>query len=220
MNKTLPVFYSFRRCPYAIRARLALACAQQRVELREVVLKSKPSQMLAISAKGTVPTMQLSDGTVIDESRNIMSWALRQNDPQRLLPTTNVHVDSEALLDENDFEFKYWLDRYKYADRYPDRNATYYRSRGEIFLEKLDSRLQDNDYLFGRQPALVDIAIMPFVRQFALVDRAWFDQSPYINLQRWLAAWIDSEMFQSVMLKYPQWCGDDGQLPIIFPEST
>lgn len=219
-NPPLPVLYSFRRCPYAIRARHAIAFAQQKVELREVVLKEKPLSMVTISSKGTVPVLLLADGAVIDESRKIMTWALQLNDPTELLPAKKLESDTELLLDENDFEFKFWLDRYKYADRYPAHSAHFYRSRAESFLEKLESRLQINPYFFGSQPTLADIAIMPFVRQFSLVDSIWFDQSVYVNVQRWLKSWIESEPFQSVMTKYPQWCDDDGQLPILFPEST
>ncbi len=184
------------------------------------MLKDKPIEMIAISSKATVPVLQLVDGAVIDESRAIMSWALQRNDPAMLLPTPSSQCDTNQLLDENDFEFKHWLDRYKYADRYPDHSATYYRSKAELFLEKLEFRLQANQYLFGPQPTLADIAIMPFIRQFSLVDKAWFDQTPYVHLQRWLSEWIDSDLFESVMSKYPQWCGDGALVPVIFPEST
>lgn len=214
---SFPILYSFRRCPYAIRARLALAAAQQKVELREVVLKDKPVELTAISSKSTVPVLQLVDGTVIDESRNIMLWALQQNDPAGLLPTLSVHCDTDLMLDENDFEFKHWLDRYKYSDRYPDHNGTFYRTRAELFLQKLELRLQHSQYLSGSQPSLADIGIMPFVRQFSLVDRAWFEQSHYVHLRRWLTTWLDSELFDSVMSKYPQWRATDAQR-IFFPQ--
>jgi glutathione S-transferase len=199
-----PILYSFRRCPYAIRTRLALAFARQQVELREVVLKDKPQEMLAISPKATVPVLQLPDGSVIEESRDIMLWALHLNDPDALL----VGEPSEAtavLLDENDGEFKHWLDRYKYADRYPERNAQEYRSEGCEFLNKLEQRLEHSAFLCGEQMRIADIAIMPFVRQFAMVDQAWFDSAPYPALQAWLRGLVDGEIFMRMMKKHAPW---------------
>ena len=200
----VPILYSFRRCPYAIRTRLALAFARQQVELREVVLKDKPQEMLAISPKATVPVLQLPDGSVIEESRDIMLWALHLNDPDALL----VGEPSEAtavLLDENDGEFKHWLDRYKYADRYPKRSAEDYRSEGCEFLNKLEQRLEHSAFLCGEQMRIADIAIMPFVRQFAMVDKAWFDQAPYPQLQRWLLKWLEDKTFMAMMKKHAPW---------------
>ena len=213
MAISLPRLYSFRRCPYAIRARLALAFAGLPVELREVVLKNKPAAMLAISPKGTVPVLELvadrgAEGRVIEESREIVEWALQQSDPQGLLRVDLARAD--ALIDQNDNEFKYWLDRYKYADRYPALSQSEYRQQGEVFLQQQEQYLAKNRYLLGENISIADIAIMPFVRQFAHVDRELFYRLPYPNLQEWLRGWLEHPVFQGVMLKYPAWQeGDD-----------
>lgn len=200
-----PVLYSFRRCPYAMRARLALQFAEQSVEHREVILRDIPQQMVDISPKATVPVMQLADGTVIDESLDIALWALEQQDPHELLGPSSQLPDMLALINENDHDFKGWLDQYKYADRYPEQTPAYYREQGERFLQKLETRLSHHPYLFGVKVRLADIAIMPFVRQFAHVDKRWFESADYPNLQRWLNQWLESETFKSIMTKYPQW---------------
>ena len=208
MNQTppkLPVLYSFRRCPYAMRARLALHFAQQAVEHREVVLKDMPQQMIDISPKATVPVMQLPDGTVIDESLDIALWALEQQDPSNLLGSLAQLSDMLSLINDNDNDFKSWLDQYKYADRYPEQTPEYYREQGELFLEKLENRLSHHPYLFGVEIRLADIAIMPFVRQFAHVDKKWFDAADYPFLQNWLQSWLASDSFEGIMHKHPKW---------------
>jgi len=208
MNQTpseQPVLYSFRRCPYAMRARLALHYADQAVEHREVVLRDIPQQMIDISSKATVPVMQLADDTVIDESLDIALWALEQQDPQKLLGSLSQLSDMLALINENDNDFKSWLDRYKYADRHPEESIETYRQEGEVFLQKLEERLARHPYLFGTEIRLADIAIMPFVRQFAHVDKRWFEAADYPNLQRWLSEWLASDSFTKIMIKYPQW---------------
>jgi len=197
----LPILYSFRRCPYAIRARLALHYAAQAVDIHEVALSNKPAEMLAISPKATVPVLQLADGTVLEESLDIMLWALRQNDPQQLLPPEFELADTLALIAENDGDFKHWLDRYKYATHHPEQSLEYYRQQGEVFLQKLEDRLAEHTYLSGPTITLSDIATMPFVRQFAHVDKAWFDEAEYPKLQHWLQAWLTSEIFLKVMTK-------------------
>ncbi|WP_367107482.1 glutathione S-transferase [uncultured Psychrobacter sp.] len=217
MTSSLHRLYSFRRCPYAMRARLAILFADLQVELREIVLKSKPPQMLTISPKGTVPVLQLSGGTVIEESREIMMWALDQNDPQGLLDT-EVLVQANALIDKNDNKFKYWLDRYKYADRHTDLTQTEYRQRGEKFLQILEELLTKNSFLLGDSVSIADIGIMPFVRQFAHVDREVFYNLPYPNLQRWLQEWLAHPIFLQVMTKYPPWQEDDEI--VLFPAGT
>ena len=214
MTASLPLLYSFRRCPYAMRARLGILFAKQQVELREIILKNKPPQMLAISPKGTVPVLQLTDGTVIEESFDIMIWALTQNDPQGLLAAEVLH-EANALIDKNDNEFKHWLDRYKYADRHPEMTQTEYRQRGEAFLQVLEELLSNTPYLLGDKVTIADIGIMPFVRQFAHVDREVFYSLPYPNLQRWLKQWLDHPMFLQVMTKYQPWQEDDEV--VIFP---
>jgi len=206
--------YSFRRCPYAMRARLAIAISHQQVTLREIILKHKPQEMLAISAKGTVPVLQLADGTVLEESLDIMHWSLQKSDPQDWLNGDLLAM--LKLIDENDVKFKYWLDRYKYAPRFPDNSEQFYREQGEQFLMALETRLSQHPYLFGEQVRLADMAIFPFVRQFAGVDKAWFAQSPYPQLRCWLANLSNSSLFDSIMQKYPQWL-DSGK-EITFPD--
>jgi len=202
----LPVLYSFRRCPYAIRARLALYTSGMAVELREVSLRDKPASMLAASPKGSVPVLVLADGQVIDESWEIMQWALHQNDPQGWLGQNDSHAYAATpLVRENDTVFKYHLDRYKYPDRYPEYPQIHYRSKGEEFLMQLENRLAASHYLLGDGLSIADAAIFPFVRQFAEVDRTWFAQANYPALRRWLKDFIDSEGFVSVMLKYAFW---------------
>ena len=213
MTSSYPSLYSFRRCPYAMRARLGILFAELQVELREITLKNKPSQMLAISPKGTVPVLQLVDGTVIEESREIMIWALEQQDPQGLLDA-EVLQQANALIDKNDNEFKYWLDRYKYADRHIDMTQTEYRHKGEIFLQVLEELLTKNPYLLGKTVTIADIGIMPFVRQFAHVDRDVFYSLPYPNLQRWLQDWLQHPFFLQTMTKFQPW--QDGTEAVIF----
>ncbi len=208
MTTTLPILYNFRRCPYAIRARLAIAYAGIPVEIREVQLKQKPEYMLSISPKGTVPVLQLPDGTVIDESLDIMRWALAQNDPDHWLDSSE---DSERLIQWNDRDFKYHLDRYKYADRYPEFPASYYRSQAEKFLAELESKLSQTPFLGSSHFAITDAAIFPFIRQFAAVDNQWFAASDYRDLKLWLNDLFESDLFASVMVKQPVYNPTDYQ---------
>ena len=214
MTASLPLLYSFRRCPYAMRARLGILFAEQQVELREIILKNKPPQMLAISPKGTVPVLQLIDGKVIEESGEIMEWALAQKDPQGLLDA-EVLPEANALIDKNDNEFKHWLDRYKYADRHLEMTQEEYRLQGEEFLQVLEELLINKPYLLGDKVTIADIGIMPFVRQFAHVDRDVFYSLPYPNLQRWLKHWLEHPIFLQVMTKYQPWQEDDEV--VVFP---
>ncbi|WP_201503584.1 glutathione S-transferase [Psychrobacter aestuarii] len=207
MTSPLHRLYSFRRCPYAMRARLGILFAELSVALREITLKNKPEQMLAISPKGTVPVLQLADGTIIEESVEIMMWALEQNDPHGLL--THAPEEAAALIAQNDKEFKHWLDRYKYADRHPEMSQSDYRERGEIFIQKLEALLADNNYLLGADISAADIGVMPFVRQFAHVDREVFYGLPYPNVQRWLTAWLEHPLFIVAMKKYQPWQAGD-----------
>jgi glutathione S-transferase len=194
--------YSFRRCPYAMRARMALRYSGVAVDIVEVSLKAKPAEMLALSSKGTVPVLN-ADGQVIDESLSIMRWALAQNDPQDWLlkddPAGQAQID--ALIEENDQVFKVHLNRYKYAERYPEQPMEVYRAEGEVFLRTLDGLLAGRDYLLAGHPSLADVALMPFVRQFAHVDREWFAQTPYARLQTWLQRFLESVLFTGVMQK-------------------
>ena len=211
---SLSCLYSFRRCPYAMRARLGLLFAELPVELREITLKNKPAKMLAISPKGTVPVLQLADGVVIEESRDIMEWALEQQDPQELLNPKTLH-QGNTLIEQNDQEFKHWLDRYKYADRHLEMTQTEYRQKGEAFLQILEELLTKNTYLLGDSVTIADIGIMPFIRQFAHVDRDIFYSLPYPKLQIWLKNWLAHPLFIQAMTKFQPW--QDGDEPVIFP---
>lgn len=190
--------YSFRRCPYAMRARMALRYSGVPVEIVEVSLKAKPAQMLAMSPKGTVPVLD-ADGQVIDESLEIMRWALAQNDPDDWLLSGDSRI--AELIEANDQVFKVHLNRYKYAERYPEQPMEVYRAEGALFLQQLDELLEGRDYLLTEHPSLADIALLPFVRQFAHVDRDWFAQTPYVRLQTWLQRFLESELFTGIMKK-------------------
>jgi len=202
--------YSFRRCPYAMRARLALASAAQPVELREIVLRDKPAAFLATSPSATVPCLQTAE-QVIDESLDIMVWALRRNDPEQWLamPETGWGWIAKA-----DGPFKQALDRTKYASRYPDEDATEQRQKAAGFLSDLDQTI---DRWIFTEASLADYAILPFVRQFAFIDKPWFDQQPWPHLQSWLDRFISSSRFEAIMHKYPQW--QDGDAATLFPEA-
>lgn len=197
---SLPILYSYRRCPYAMRARMALKVAGVDVEIREISLREKPKHLLAASPKGTVPVLVLTDGTVIDESLDIMQWALQRQDAQNWLAADATQV--QALIAENDSSFKDALQAYKYPERYPTTQIEA-RAKGEVFFAKLEAMLDANTYLLKPTISLADVALMPFVRQFAHVDRDWFDQSPYPKLRFWLDTWLESDTFTSVMQKHP-----------------
>lgn len=206
VSSTVPVLYSFRRCPYAMRARLAIVISDSLCELREVVLKDKPQALLDASPKATVPVLVDTDGAVIDQSLAIMMWALGQNDPGNWLNPAQQTLDAMlSLIDECDQGFKGDLDRFKYPQRYPGAVATEYRDRGASWLLGLDGRLREQPYLFGDHISLADAAIMPFVRQFAFTDRDWFDRQAWHALRQWLDAWLHSQLFDSVMSRVPAW---------------
>ncbi len=210
LNTAYPVLYSFRRCPYAMRARLAIVNSGLKVELREVVLRMKPKQLLDISPKATVPVLQL-DNKVIDESLDIMHWALSIKDPANWL-NNHVLTEIEYLIQWNDGEFKYFLDRYKYADRYPEQNQQFYREKAEVFIGELENRLSKNFFLCSEKHSMADMAIFPFIRQFAYVNIEWFNTSDYQKLVYWLHTLIDSILFKSIMNKYQTW--HDGVEPV------
>lgn len=205
----LPTLYSFRRCPYAMRARMAIAASGVRVCLREILLRDKPEEMLAASAKGTVPVL-VDGGRVIDESLDVMMWALTQNDPESWLARKD-----DALIAENDGPFKHHLDRYKYSTRYEDADAEEHRAAGFEFLQNLETCLAGSDYLHGSKRSFSDIAIFPFVRQFRIADKHWFDAAPIPNVQRWLKMLMESALFKSVMEKYSLWkeTGEEIEFP-------
>lgn len=209
MTMLIPCLYSFRRCPYAMRARLGLLFSGLSVELREIVLKDKPDQMLAISPKGTVPVLQLIDGSVIEESLEIALWALSHQDPYGLLDIQDFN-QAKVLIEQNDNDFKYWLNRYKYADRYLEMTQEDYRQRSGVFLQILESLLTKSPFLLGSRATIADISIMPFIRQFAHVDKNIFYNMPYPNLQAWLQNWLEHPFFLKSMIKFTPWQeGDD-----------
>lgn len=203
-----PVLYSFRRCPYAIRARLAVASAGIGVELREILLRDKPAAFLAASPSATVPCL-VTDSGVIDESLDVMLWALTQNDPEGWLQMPEAGHD---WITRADGPFKQALDRTKYANRYPGTDPENQRDAAAGFLSELDQTI--NEWIFGR-PTLADFAILPFVRQFAFIDKEWFDAQAWPRLQGWLERFLVSERFEQTMDKYPQW--REGDAPVSFP---
>ena len=210
---SLPVLYSFRRCPYAIRARMAIRYSNIRLELREIKLANKPAALLAASPKATVPVLIQPDGSTIKESLEIISWSLNQHDPGHWRQS-QYNNEINNLIETNDGAFKTDLDHYKYADRHPQHSIDFYRERGEVFLSQLEQRLTQHTYLVTDSISVADIAIFPFIRQFAYVDINWFDSAAYPKLRIWLNGWLKSELFLSVMNKYPHW--EPNQTPLIF----
>lgn len=202
----LPILYTFRRCPYAMRARLAIAVSGLQVEQREVALRNKPAQMLAASPKETVPVLILPRGEVIDESLDVMLWALRQNDPQQwLAPSYSSLQDMLDLVARNDGAFKHSLDRYKYPNRYLEESAgatkafaLVHRTQCANWLSALEMRFA-GDWLCGLNASLADMALLPFVRQFAHTDAAWFAAQPWPRLQAWLAVFEAGALYLAVM---------------------
>ncbi len=192
------ILYSFRRCPYAMRARLALSYAGVPVQIVEVSLKAKPAEMLALSPKGTVPVLSL-DGRVLEESLEIMRWALAQNDPQGWGLEGDERID--ALIARNDSEFKVHLNHYKYAERYPEHSREHYRQQAEVILADLEQHLDGRPYLLADHPSLADAALLPFIRQFAGVEPQWFAEAPYPRLRAWLQGWLESELFKAIMAR-------------------
>ncbi|MEZ5689546.1 MAG: glutathione S-transferase [Caenibius sp.] len=193
------ILYSFRRCPYAMRARMALHVSKTPLEHREILLRDKPPEMLDVSPKGTVPVLVCPDGSVIEQSIDIMRWALGRNDPENWLAGEDT-----ALIAANDGPFKHHLDRYKYSTRH-DTDPAEHRAACVAILETLEERLAAAPFLSGETRGLTDAAIMPFVRQFAHADREWFAAQPLPHVQRWLHAWLESDLFIAVMVKHPLW---------------
>jgi glutathione S-transferase len=205
-----PLLYSFRRCPYAMRARMALATAEIELRLREIVLRDKPAHMLELSPKGTVPVLQLAGGEVLDESREVMQWALAQHDSLGWL----AHKD-DALIDLFDGDFKHHLDRYKYATRYEGADALAHRAACHALLQDIEPRLSA-DWLAGAAAGFTDVALLPFVRQFRIADPHWFDTEMALpQVQGWLARFLDWSPFTRIMGKYTLWL--DSETEHAFP---
>ncbi len=212
---TKPVLWSFRRCPYAMRARLAVAASGVAVELREILLRDKPAAFIAASSKATVPVLCNADGTVIDESRDIMFWALGQNDPDNWLACWQADKAAvEAFLDRLDGPFKTHLDRYKYASRYAGEGDTDHRSAGAAFLGEVNDKLSVQPALSGAELGLMDFASLPFIRQFRIADAHWFDAQPWPHLHAWLDGFLASDRFANIMTKYTPW--QEGETGIAF----
>ncbi|MDG1947879.1 MAG: glutathione S-transferase N-terminal domain-containing protein [Amylibacter sp.] len=200
----IPILYSFRRCPYAMRARLAISLSGIKVELREVVLREKPRQMLELSPKGTVPVLVCHDDQVIDESFDIMIWALGND---------FFKIEECELVKHCDENFKPWLDRYKYPNKYKDNTQEFVLENAMNFLELLEKKLEKNIFLFGNNRGFADIGIAPFIRQFAHVDIEWFLSLKYPKLIKWYKEFVDWQVFKSIMEKNPKWADDQ---PIVF----
>jgi glutathione S-transferase len=207
---TYPILYSLQHCPYAMRARMALLRAKEDVLLRAIVTSDKPKEMLAISAKGTVPVLVLEDGNFLDESLDIMLWALKKNDPQDLLRASDPSILTEMLelIDECDVDYRANLTSYKHAKRFHIDTEIELRSACENYIQKLEDRLVSQSYFFGESLSLADLAILPFVRQFANTDKKWFRETHYKNLSQWLSTFMASTLFSKTMRKYPLWNED------------
>lgn len=227
-DSALPVLYSFRRCPYAMRARLALAVSGQHCELREIVLRAKPAEMLAASPKATVPVLVLPGGEVLEQNLDIMQWALQRHDPEGWLTGDSARQEAQqALIAANDGPFKRDLDRYKYPNRYAGEQAgddkafaQFHRSSAACWLMELERLLSRHDWLCRSAASLADMAILPFVRQFAHTDPDWFAAQPWPGLCAWLRRWESSALFQQVMEKYPPWQAGRSAPPLHPASST
>ena len=212
----IPILYSFRRCPYAMRARSAIVASGLVCELREVVLRDKPAALLDASPKATVPVLVEPDGTVIEQSLDIMLWALQQNDPDTWLPSSVDEVSAmNRLITDCDESFKFHLDRYKYPQRYGNVDRQVQRGHAALWLHELDAVLTRRPFLCGEKFTMADAAIAPFVRQFAHTDLDWFDIQRWLALRTWLLRWTQSTLFDGIMKKYPPWV--EGQTPVLFP---
>ena len=214
-SNPLPLLFSYRRCPYAMRARMALLQARRPFQAIEVSLRDKPAELLALSPKGTVPVLRLPGGGVLEQSWDIMAWAFASDSEEGdswWMPAQSER--NRALLQDNDGRFKHQLDRYKYPERFPNEAPARDRMRTEAlesFLVPLSQRLQVEPYLGGATACATDLALFPFVRQFAAVEPAWFAVQPLEALQAWLDGWLSSGLFAACMVKLP------AQNPVIFP---
>jgi len=210
-NLSLPILYSLRNCPYAMRARIAIYYAKQKVALRDLVLTNKPDEMLVVSPKGTVPVLvignELVQPNVIDESLEVMLWALHESDPDNLMHSETPHLLSDmlSLISTFDNEFKKCFDKYQCAKRYHEDSLISDREACEKYIIDLEQRLELNGFLMSNKTSLADIALLPFIRKFSKVERQWYLQSPYPKLRSWLNNYLQSRMFSKVMTQYPQW---------------
>ena len=196
-----------------MRARMAIAISGQQVEFREVILRDKPQSMIELSPKGTVPVLSLSSGQVIDESLDVIDWALKLNDPDNWL-RSNKSEKSSKLIHTNDNEFKHHLDRYKYSKRYDNEDPEFHRKECLKFIESINNELNNSEYIFDDNISYADIVLLPFIRQFRIADIEWFDSLPYDNLKKWLSSFLDSSLLNSIMKKYDLW--KEGDKSIVF----
>lgn len=223
MNKSpSPILYTFRRCPFAIRARMAIYESKVKVEIREVLLRKKPKAMIKLSPKGTVPVLFINQNKILDESIDIMKWALKLNDPNNILKNIDIkEINSDLLITNIDTKFKYHLDRYKYSNRYSDKgkpiNPIEHRNKCQEILIDIDKLLNSNNghYIYGGNISFIDIAIFPLIRQFRIADKEWFDNMmDLINVKLWLHNMLEENLFKEVMYKYKPWLA--GNKPVYF----
>jgi glutathione S-transferase len=203
----IPILYSLQNCPYAMRARIALLLAEQTIIVRAITLKNKPQDMLNASPKAEVPVLILPNGTVIEQSLDIMIWALAQNDPANLLPRDQPAISHQILelIKRGDDEFKHPLEQYRAGKRYHLDTEVYWREQCEMFIQELEQRLTNTGFFVGEQTSIADYAFIPFMRQFGRVDRKWFSQAPYPKFKAWLATQLQSRLYATMMTKHPLW---------------
>ena len=201
LKNNLPILYSFRRCPYAMRARMAIHISNQKCEIREVLLRDKPPSMLEYSSKGTVPVLVLQSGEVIDESLDVIDWALNLNDPNNWL-RSKENEKTKKLIEINDGEFKHHLDRYKYSKRYDNEDPEFHKKKCLKFIESVNNELSNSKYIFDDNISYADIVLLPFMRQFRIADMEWFDSLPYDNLKEWLSSFLNCHKAMSQTIPY------------------
>ena len=210
MINEYPTLYSFRRCPYAMRARLAIRLCKIQCIIREISLKAKNSEFLRLSPKATVPVLVLPNGEVLEESLDIIYWSLEQNDPSKLKINNQLANETNKLIELFDTEFKFHLDRYKYSSRYNIKNSEVHRDKARDILTQINTILEGNNYIGGNNISLLDISILPFVRQFRIADKEWFDDNLGLeNVNNWLNKFLNSDLLASIMTKYKVWEIDD-----------
>ena len=214
MINKYPTLYSFRRCPYAMRARLALRLCKIECIIREISLKAKNTEFLRVSPKATVPVLVLPNGEVLEESLDIIYWSLEQNDPSKLKVNNQLGRKTSKLIELFDTEFKFHLDRYKYSSRYNIQNSQVNRDKAREILVQINTMLEGKNYMGGKNISLLDISILPFVRQFRIADMKWFDNNLGLdNVNKWLNIFLNSDLLASIMTKYKVWEIDD---PVTF----
>ena len=207
MNQKIPILFSFRRCPYAMRARIAIKLCNLECEIREINLKLKNKEFLELSPKGTVPVLVLPDDKIIEESMDIIHWAISNNDPYNLkLKNLEIYNKDMDLISIFDNEFKYHLDRYKYNSRYKGINKEEHKYKARDLLVNLNNSLKEKQWLNGENISISDISILPFIRQYRIADIKWFDEKLELpNINRWLDKFLNSKIFNNVMKKYKIW---------------